>query len=288
MRAPDSPPEYSSYLLLMRLHQPTGIWLLLWPCWWAVTLASPGFPSLATLALFFLGAFIMRPAGCIVNDIADRTLDAQVERTKARPIASGDITVPEAMRLLLWLLLLAFGIAWLLGKEVVFLAVLSLPLIFLYPRMKRISWWPQLFLGLTFNWGALMGWAAVRGTVELPALLLYIGGVFWTLGYDTIYAHQDKADDARAGIKSTALRLGDNTKPALYAFYTLAVLCWGAAHYALTPSMSFFYVFLFMAWLHFLWQVRTVNLDDPASCQRVFVSNSLLGWIMLAAGLVGK
>src|SRR5690349_2337918 len=223
MRHPtDKSPSIDCYLRIMRLHQPTGVWLLMWPCWWGVALASPEFPSVLTLFLFFFGAFLMRPMGCVINDLFDRDLDRQVARTKDRPLASGEITTGEALRLVLYLLLLALGVALLLGKAVLFWSMAALPLVVLYPLMKRITWWPQLFLGLTFNWGALVGWVAIRGQVELPAVLLYLGGVFWTLGYDTIYAHQDKADDQAAGIKSTALRLGKNTKPALIGFYTLA------------------------------------------------------------------
>lgn len=279
----DKAPELDVYFRLMRFAQPTGVWLLLWPCWWAVALASDGFPSVTILLLFLAGAFLMRPAGCIVNDIADRKLDAEVERTKTRPLASGEMTVGEAVRLLLWLLFLAFLVAWALGEEVIRWSLYSLPLVFLYPWMKRITWWPQLFLGLTFNWGALLGWVAVRSEVELPAVLLYLGGVFWTLGYDTLYAHQDKLDDARAGVKSSALRLGNTTKPVVLVFYTVAALCWAFAMALMHPSEPFAYALVFMAWLHFLWQVKNVDLEDSASCREMFISNGVLGWILFAA-----
>lgn len=278
--------HYSSpYLRLMRLHQPVGIWLLLWPCWWSVTLASDHVPYTRMLALFALGAIVMRSAGCIINDMADRDFDRQVERTRTRPLASGELTMTQAGVLLAALLACGAIIAAMLGKAVFLWAVLSLAPVTAYPFMKRISWWPQLFLGLTFNWGALMGWAAVRGTVELPALLLYAGGVFWTLGYDTIYAHQDKNDDARIGVKSTALRLGMKTKRAVGAFYLLATLLWGLAAWTSDSGMAA-YVFLALTGLHFLWQIRSVNLDDPASCRRIFVSNIKLGWLMLIGFLI--
>lgn len=284
----DAPgPEYNVYFRLMRLHQPTGIWLLLWPCWWSAGLASHGFPSLSMLLLFFIGAFLMRPAGCIINDIADRELDKQVERTKDRPLASGEITVGQAVRLLIWLLLLALLVAWALGENVVLWAALSLPLVMLYPWMKRITWWPQLFLGLTFNWGALVGWVAVRGTVDLPAVLLYIGGVFWTLGYDTIYAHQDKAGDIRAGVKSTALKLGAQTKTALMVFYAVAILCWTFSGQLIGSGMLF-YGLMLVAWLQLVWQIRTVDIDNPDSCRAIFMSNSGLGWLVFAAMVAGK
>jgi 4-hydroxybenzoate polyprenyltransferase len=283
----DKAPETDVYFRLMRLYQPTGIWLLLWPCWWAVALASPEFPSLWTLLLFLIGAFLMRPVGCIVNDLADRKLDAQVARTKSRPLASGEITTGEAIRLMIWLLFLAFWVAFALGDAVIQWSLYALPLVLLYPWMKRITWWPQLFLGLTFNWGALLGWIAVRGTIEWPALWLYIGGVFWTLGYDTIYAHQDKLDDTRVGVKSSALRLGDHTKPALVVFYTLAALCWAASGRAVADTLPF-YGFLGVAWLHLLWQVKRLDIHDPASCQNIFVSNGILGWLVFAACIVAN
>ena len=272
---------------LMRLHQPVGIWLLLWPCWWAVALASGGRPSLWILLLFAIGAVAMRSAGCIVNDIADREFDRKVERTRLRPLASGEMGVKQALAWLVLLLAIALADAALLGPQVMLWAALALPLVAAYPFMKRISWWPQLFLGLTFNWGALAGWAAVRGAVELPALLLYAGGVCWTLGYDTIYAHQDKIDDARAGVKSTALRLGENTRRAVGWFYVLAVLLWCLAGWVAQSGMGLF-AFLALAQLHFAWQLCTVRLDDPASCRRVFVSNVRLGALVFAGMLLSR
>jgi 4-hydroxybenzoate polyprenyltransferase len=264
----------------MRLHQPTGIWLLLWPCWWALALASITVPPPIFFIVFGAGAVLMRGAGCIVNDIADREFDKRVERTKTRPLASGELSLKQAVLLLCMLLAISLWIALLLGNAVILWAALSLPLVATYPLMKRISWWPQLFLGFTFNWGALMGWAAIRGQVELPALVLYAGCVFWTLGYDTIYAHQDKDDDVKIGVKSTALRLGQNTKPAVLIFYSLAALLWGLAGW-LVDAPAGFYLFLAMAAMHLLWQVKTVNLADAVSCRRIFASNQYLGWLLL-------
>jgi 4-hydroxybenzoate polyprenyltransferase len=281
----DKAPNTEVYLRMMRLHQPTGVWLLMWPCWWGVAFASTEFPSALTLFLFFIGAFLMRPVGCIINDIFDRDLDKQVARTQSRPLASGEMTVGEAVRLALWLLLLAFGVALLLGKNVVWWSLAALPLVVMYPLMKRITWWPQLFLGLTFNWGALVGWVAIRGTVELPAVLLYLGGVFWTLGYDTIYAHQDKADDEKAGVKSTARRLGKNTKPALLAFYTLAVFCWAMAGNAL-EAQPVFYILLGFIWLHFLRLTSRVHLENSASCFEAFSAHIVTGWLLFIAALL--
>ena len=273
---------YPPSLRLMRLHQPIGIWLLLWPCWWAAALASGGRPSLVLLILFALGAVVMRSAGCIVNDMADREFDRQVERTRGRPLASGEMSMKQAGILLFLLLIVAALDALCLGKTVFFWAMASLPLVAAYPFMKRFTWWPQLFLGLTFNWGALLGWVAVRGQVELPALLIYAGGVFWTLGYDTIYAHQDKIDDARVGIKSSALRLGAGTKKAVGMFYVLAVMLWALAGWANGSTMLLFAA-LILAELQFAWQCCTVNLDDPASARRIFVSNAYVGGVVFLA-----
>lgn len=273
------------YVRLMRLHQPVGIWLLLWPCWWALALASPGLPSLYSLCLFAVGATLMRAAGCIINDMADRHFDRQVERTKTRPLACGELTMRQAALLLFLLLACALLVALQLGAAALLWATLSLAPVAVYPFMKRISWWPQLFLGLTFNWGALIGWAAARGAIEWPALLLYIGGIGWTLGYDTIYAHQDKADDARIGVKSTALRLGRHTTPAVAGFYALAIACWFAAISSSAIESAAPYLALLAAAAHFTWQVRALRTDDPASCRRIFRSNAWPGLLIFIACL---
>ncbi len=274
----------NAYIRLMRLDKPVGIWLLMWPCLWSVTLAAQGLePHL--LALFFIGAVLMRSAGCIVNDITDRKIDAKVERTKTRPLASGELSVRQAIALLAALLATSLGIAVLLGWKIVALGALWLPLVAAYPWMKRLTWWPQLFLGLTFNAGALFGWVAVRGTIELPAVLLYLGGICWTLGYDTIYAHQDKEDDAKLGVRSTALRFGKATKPWVAGFYSacIALLAAAGAHEGVS---SIYYLGLLLVAAHFLWQMLTVCLDDPASCRHVFHANSLSGLLVFLSILL--
>lgn len=276
-----------AYMRLMRLHQPTGIWLLLWPCWWAVALASDGAPPLLVLAIFAAGAVLMRSAGCIINDIADREFDKQVERTRTRPLASGELSVTQAVAVLCILIGISALLAIQLGMGAILWGILSLIPVVTYPLMKRISWWPQLFLGLTFNWGALMGWAVIRDTVELPAILLYIGGVFWTLGYDTIYGHQDKKDDQRIGVKSTALRLGNKTKTIVSMFYLLSTLCWAAALWLSDGHITGFAI-LALVQLHFSWQACKVNIDSPASCKSVFKSNSWLGGLVFLALIIGK
>jgi len=275
----------SPYIRLMRLNAPVGIWLLLWPCWWALVLAAPHVPY-GLLCWFGAGAVLMRSAGCIINDMADRTFDAQVERTKNRPLASGELSMLQAGVLLAALLGASLLIALQLGQAVLLWAGLSLLPVVLYPFMKRISWWPQLFLGLTFNWGALMGFAAMQQQVGLAALALYIGGMCWTLGYDTIYAHQDKRDDAAIGVRSTALRLGAATKPAVAGFYALALLGWGAAM-LLAGRPAWQLVLLVPVAVQMVWQIKAVQLDEPASCREIFISNAKLGWLVLAAFAAG-
>lgn len=276
----------SPYLRLIRLHQPIGIWLLMWPCWWAIALASDGLPSLSLLILFALGAALMRSAGCIINDMADRKLDQHVKRTATRPLASGELSMWQAGTLLAALIFCSALIAFYLGKVVVMWAALALVPVVIYPFMKRISWWPQLFLGLTFNWGVLIGWAAVRGVVEAPALWLYAGGIVWTIGYDTLYAHQDKIDDARIGIKSTALRLGKYTKKAVAIFYITAASCWLTAGLTSRLQIGFFFL-LFCTFLQLMWQIKKVEIDNPASCRKAFFANNYIGLLLFLAILLG-
>jgi 4-hydroxybenzoate polyprenyltransferase len=270
------------YARLMRLDKPTGIWLLYWPCAWSLTLASGGEARWGLLLLFLLGAVLMRAAGCIINDMTDRHLDAQVERTLDRPLASGAVSMREAYVLLGGLLTLSLAVALALGPHVVALAAVWLIPVALYPWTKRITWWPQAFLGLTFNAGALFGWLAVTGEVPIPAFLLYAGGFFWTLGYDTIYAHQDREDDARVGIKSTARRLGHATQPALALFYLLFVLCLAWAGYESGAAYPYFAALLLPA-VSLAGQVARVRLDDRPSCLQQFRDNSLTGAFVWAA-----
>lgn len=276
------------YARLARLDRPIGTWLLLFPCWWGLALASPGWPDLRMMALFAVGAVVMRGAGCTVNDILDRDIDRLVERTRGRPIASGQVRVRQALAFLV--IQLALGLAVLLqfNATTVGLGALSLALVFTYPLMKRITWWPQAFLGLTFNWGALVGWTAVTDSLDmLPALVLYGAGITWTLGYDTIYAHQDKEDDARIGVKSTALRLGERSKIWIYGFYTLTfggMLAAGALAGIDWP----FRLVMGAALMQLAWQVATWIPDDPADCLTKFRSNRWFGWLVLAAIVAGR
>jgi 4-hydroxybenzoate polyprenyltransferase len=261
----------------MRLHAPVGIWLLLWPCWWGVTLAArPAPPPLPLLGLFLLGSVFMRSAGCIINDLFDRRIDREVARTRTRPLASGEVSAAEALVLLGFLLTLALIVALLLGRAIVLLSCLWLLPVLLYPLMKRITWWPQLFLGLTFNAGALFGWIAVRGRIEWPAVLLYAAGVFWTLGYDTLYALQDREDDARIGVKSTALLLGNNVRFWVGMFYTAFVALLAAAG-ALSMAAPMYFLLLSGLALLLGAQLRAVDQTRPETGVSAFFSNAWIG-----------
>lgn len=244
-------------------------------------------PNWGLMALFGVGAMVMRGAGCTLNDIIDRDFDARVARTRTRPIASGAVSVKQALMFLAALLAIGAVILLSMNRAAILLGVSVLVLIATYPLMKRVTYWPQFFLGLNFNWGALLGWAAATGSLAAPAYLLYAGGIAWTLGYDTIYAHQDKKDDAIIGIKSSALRLQENTRPVVEIFYVLAMIGWAWAA-ALSSVHMFAYGFLTMAFFHLIWQIKTVDLDLPEACRRIFISNVWLGWLVFFAFLIGK
>jgi 4-hydroxybenzoate polyprenyltransferase len=280
------PERLRPYAVLARWDRPIGTWLLLWPCWWALALA-PGRPDWWLVPLFAIGAVAMRGAGCVVNDLTDRELDARVARTRARPLASGRLGVPQALAFLALQLLVGGLVLLAFDGFAVALALASLPLIVIYPLMKRITWWPQAFLGITFNWGALVGWAAATGELAPPALLLYAAGFFWTLGYDTIYAHQDKADDALIGIRSTARRLGAATPRWLRGFYGITLALLAAAGWSAGLGLWFYALLLAVAG-HFAWQIRTLDLDDPRSCLQRFRSNRELGLLVCLALVAGK
>ena len=276
------------YLKLARVEKPIGAWLLLWPCWWGLALAAAGtWPDPWLLALFGVGSLVMRGAGCVVNDIADRDFDARVARTAARPLASGDLSVLQALVFLAALLAVGLLILVQMNAAAIWLGVASLALIAAYPFMKRVTWWPQAWLGLTFNWGALMGWAAATGALGWPAAALYAAGIAWTLGYDTIYAHQDKEDDALVGIKSSALRLAERTRPWLFVFYAVAAALFGLAG-ALAGLAWPFYLGLAAAAAQLCWQAAAVDIGSPADCLAKFKSNKWLGLILFAAILAGQ
>ncbi len=275
------------YLRLARIDRPIGTWLLVLPCWWSVALAMPSWPDVRMLALFAIGALVMRGAGCTVNDIVDRDFDGRVARTATRPIPSGAVSVAQAFAFLGLQLLAGLAVLMQFNGFAIALGAGALPLIAVYPFMKRITYWPQLVLGLVFNWGALLGWAAVRGELAAPALALYGAGVFWTLGYDTIYAHQDKEDDSLIGLKSTALKLGDATRPWLFAFYGATLALMALAGYLAALAWPFFAV-LGLGAAHLIWQAAAVDTANPQDCLAKFKANRNFGLIILAGVVAGQ
>lgn len=279
------PAPVRPFCRLMRLDRPIGTWLLLLPAWWSLALAGDFHPI--DFLLFGIGAVVMRGAGCVFNDVVDRDFDAQVARTRVRPIPSGAVTVREAVIFLAVLLAVGLVILLQFNGPAVVVGALSMALVFPYPFMKRITYWPQAWLGLTFNWGALLGWAAATGGLAAPAYILYAAGFFWTLGYDTIYAHQDKEDDALIGVKSTALRLGDATPGWLVLFYGLA-LCLIAVAGAAAGEGWPFYALSLLAAGQLAWQVRHLQMDAPADCLAKFKSNRYFGLLVLAGLILGK
>jgi 4-hydroxybenzoate polyprenyltransferase len=284
-----APPWSRPYLRLARLDRPIGSWLLLMPCWWSATLAAGIVHDLSRLpiviALFFVGAFVMRGAGCTWNDITDRDLDARVERTRSRPIPAGQVSVPKAVVFLLVQALIGLAVLLQFNRVAVATGIASLGIVAIYPFMKRITFWPQAVLGLAFSWGALMGFAVILGRIDTTALVLYAGSIAWVIGYDTIYAHQDAEDDALIGVKSTARLFGKRTRQALIVFYVLAVVLIGfAIHLAGAGLPAWVGLAAFAA--HLGWQIGRLKIDDPALCLRVFKSNRDAGLLLFAGLLV--
>jgi 4-hydroxybenzoate polyprenyltransferase len=283
-----APPFARPYLRLARLDRPIGSWLLLMPCWWSVGLAGmrvEQFPSLWHVVLFFIGAFAMRGAGCTWNDLVDRNLDRLVERTRSRPIPSGQVTVAEATAFMVAQALIGFLVLIQFNRFTVFTGLASLLVVAIYPFMKRITYWPQIVLGLAFSYGALMGWPAAFGRLDWPAIVLYAGSISWVIGYDTIYAHQDREDDLLIGIKSTALLFGENTRPMLAGFYSGAVVLIGIA--GLTAGGGLIFVLGLIAFAaHLAWQVVRLDINDSAHCLKLFKSNRDAGLILFGAMLL--
>jgi 4-hydroxybenzoate polyprenyltransferase len=284
-----APPWSRPYLRLSRLDRPIGSWLLLMPCWWSAALAAGIAHDLKTLpltiALFLIGAFAMRGAGCTWNDITDRDLDAKVERTRSRPIPAGQVSVTQAFVFLVAQALLGLAVLLQFNRFAVAVGIASLVIVAVYPFMKRIIWWPQVVLGLAFSWGALMGFAVTFGRLDLTALVLYAGSIAWVIGYDTIYAHQDAEDDALIGIKSTALLFGANTRPALILFYGLAVVLIGVAM-ALAGARWPAWIGLAAFAVHLAWQISRLQIGDSELCKRLFYSNRDAGLLLFAGLLV--
>lgn len=273
------------YLRLMRADRPIGTWLLLWPGLWSVALSSDFagylYPSPWYLFLFCVGAFVMRGAGCTFNDIVDRDFDKKVARTRSRPIPSGQVTVNQAIIFMVALCLIGALVLFSFNWFAIIVGIASLITVAVYPFMKRVTYWPQLFLGFAFNWGALLGWAVVLETIQWPAIVLYIAGICWTIGYDTIYAHQDKEDDILIGIKSTAIRFGAATKSWLTGFYGAAISLMALSGW-LAGCGVMFYAAIGGGALHMIWQIATLDSEDPDRCLLLFRSNRGFGWIIFA------
>jgi 4-hydroxybenzoate polyprenyltransferase len=278
------PAPVRPFAALMRIDRPIGSWLLYWPCAWSVALAGVG-GRWDLFLLFGLGAFVMRSAGCAYNDIVDRDLDRQVERTRLRPLASGRVSVRAAWALVIGLSLVGLVVLLLLTPTAQFVALGSIALVAAYPFMKRITWWPQAWLGLVFSWGALVGWPAVTGGLAPAPLLLWIGSVFWVIGYDTLYAIQDVEDDALVGVRSSARALGQRAQGGVAACYLLALLGWGAAIWAVRPQ-PLALVALLPAALHLGWQAARADPNDGALALQLFRSNRFTGLLLLCAFLV--
>lgn len=297
-----APSSLRPYMRMMRLDRPIGAWLLLLPGWQAIVLAGGsaewsardgGLATFGWLAVtwlfvaFALGAVVMRGAGCVLNDLMDRDIDAMVERTKSRPLVSGVVTPREATVLLAILCGVGLFILSTFNTFAIWVGLASVVPVGVYPIMKRITWWPQAVLGVAFSWGALLGWAAMTGDLQLPAIALYLSGICWVIGYDTIYAHQDREDDAVIGVKSTARLFGRNTAPAMVLFYGLAV-AFAALAGLLAELGPWFWLGLLAYALHLAGQIARLNIDDPDLCLHLFRSNREAGLILFAAILLGS
>ena len=280
------------FIELTRLNNPIGYMLLFWPCLWGLTLVYDFNGEIITyfkyLILFFLGSIIMRSAGCIVNDITDKEFDKKVQRTKNRPVASGKISVKLAWSYTLTLCFFAFLILINFNLFTIILAIGSIPFAFTYPLMKRFTYWPQFFLGITFNYGIILGWVSINDSLNLAPIILYIGAIFWTLGYDTIYGYQDIKDDEIIGIKSTSIKFKNNPKTFLtlcYSFLLISLILIGF----LMNFSNIFYLFLIIPFCHlFFYQINFLNINKPHSCLKIFKSNNILGLIICMNILVGK
>ena len=287
-----APPKVQPYLRLMRLDRPIGTWLLYWPCVFGLILGAAAesrpfgtWHDIFMVILLAIGAIVMRGAGCTYNDIVDRDFDASVARTRGRPIPSGAVSVRQAWLFAIGLSFVGLIILLLLNRLAIILGVASLLLVAGYPFMKRITWWPQAWLGLTFNWGAVLGFAAQTGDVDIADLYLYAGLFFWTLGYDTIYAHQDKDDDALIGVKSTARLFGAKTRQWILGFYTVAFTLILAAGFTEHTGWVF-WILLLAAGAHMMWQVRTLDINNSTKCLTLFRANRETGALIAAAMVI--
>lgn len=267
------------YFELMRLHQPVGVFLLLWPCLISLNMANYGKANIPLYIVFIIGSIVMRAAGCIFNDLVDKDYDIKVERTKNRPLANGTISRNQAIKLLAGLLLIAFILLFFLSQKAIIIALLSIPFIAIYPFCKRVTYLAQLWLGITFNLGVLIAWSAVHDRITGAPIFLYIAMIFWTLGYDTIYAHQDREDDLKLGLKSTAILLGEKTSKYLNLFYIVMVTFIMYA-FVLVAAHLYFYSLMSLPVMLLFWQVSTLDINDRNNCANRFKINVLVGAII--------
>ena len=284
--------QLNLFIELTRLKKPIGFMLLFWPCTWGLTLAYDFSDSLNSyffyIILFFLGSILMRSAGCIINDIHDQEFDKKVERTKNRPVASGKVSVNLGIFYTIILCSFAFLILINFNNLTIILALGSMPLAFTYPLMKRFTYWPQLFLGITFNYGLILGWTSIVGEISIVPIIFYLGAIFWTLGFDTIYGYQDIKDDEIIGVKSTSIKFKENPKLFLIICYSIFMLSLILVGFFMKFS-SMFYLFLSIPILHlFLYQIYNLNFKNPKSSLKIFKTNNLLGAIVLFNILIGK
>ena len=284
--------QINLFFELIRLKKPIGFMLLFWPCTWGLTLAYNFADGLKTyffyLIFFFLGSLLMRSAGCIVNDILDKEFDKKVFRTKTRPLASKKISVIKALVYVIILCLLALTVLLNFNNFTIFLALGSMPLAFTYPLMKRYTYWPQLFLGVTFNYGLILGWTSITGEISMIPIIFYIGAIFWTLAYDTIYGFQDIKDDELIGLKSTSIKFKKNPNIILYMCYLLFFISLIIVGF-FTGMNKFYFVFLVPIFFHmFYLQIKKLNIKNPTSCLKTFKSNNLLGMLIFFGLIIGK
>ena len=282
------PPQLRNFALVTRLDRPIGWWLLFWPCAWGVALAGGMADHWHLIFWMLLGAIAMRGAGCVINDIVDRDLDRQVERTRNRPLASGAVSLTRAWIWLALLMLVGLVVLLQLNLTAQIVALISIAPVAAYPFMKRITWWPQAWLGMVFSWGALVGWAAVQGALNLPILLVYAGAITWVIGYDTLYALQDREDDALVGIKSSARAMGAHVRGGVALCYAVAVALWGAGFWMVRPDPLALLALVPVA-LHLCWQIATLKPDDGLDGLIKFRANRFAGFLMfLACAAVGS
>ena len=284
--------QLKHFIDLTRLKKPIGYMLLFWPCAWGLTLVYDFSSDLNNyffyLILFFLGAVLMRSAGCIVNDILDKEFDKKVFRTKERPIASGKISIKIALLYAVILCLFALLVLLNFNQFTIILALCSMPLAFTYPLMKRFTYWPQLFLGITFNYGLILGWTAIKSEIDIIPIIFYFGAIFWTLGYDTIYGYQDIKDDEIIGLKSTSIKFKGNEKKFLFICYALLLILFLIGGYFMEFKNTYYFLMI-IPFLHlFFYQIKTFELKDSKSCLKVFKSNNIFGLIIFLNILIAK